>query len=147
MIPSDLARQELVQIVLQWSDGPGQFFQAIEGQHAYLRVFERNRVAPMAVAGDAVEPDDVTGHVVAGDLFAPILGKNGGFARSNANRVKRSERFSNAVERRPLFKPRPIRNDRVELIHRNVEKFGTITNTLSRACEVTGTVSAIAPPR
>lgn len=36
---------------------------------------------------------------------------------------------------------------RVELLHRNVEKFGTITNTLSRACEVTGTVSAIAAPR
>jgi uncharacterized OsmC-like protein len=36
---------------------------------------------------------------------------------------------------------------RVELIHRNLEKFGTITNTLSRACEVTGTVTAIAPPR
>lgn len=35
---------------------------------------------------------------------------------------------------------------RVELLHRNIEKFGTITNTLSRACEVTGTVTAVAPP-
>jgi uncharacterized OsmC-like protein len=33
---------------------------------------------------------------------------------------------------------------RVELIQRNIEKFGTITNTLRRACEVTGTVTAVA---
>ncbi|MEO8705871.1 MAG: OsmC family protein [Kofleriaceae bacterium] len=34
---------------------------------------------------------------------------------------------------------------RVELLHRNIEKFGTITNTLSRACEVTGTVTTVGP--
>lgn len=35
---------------------------------------------------------------------------------------------------------------RVEMLHRNIEKFGTITNTLSRACEVTGSVTAVRPP-
>lgn len=34
---------------------------------------------------------------------------------------------------------------RVELLHRNIEKFGTITNTLSRACELTGTITATPP--
>lgn len=32
--------------------------------------------------------------------------------------------------------------ERVELIHRNIQKFGTITNTLARACEVTGTIAS-----
>jgi hypothetical protein len=32
---------------------------------------------------------------------------------------------------------------RVELLHRNIQKFGTITNTLSKACEVSGTIRAV----
>ena len=39
---------------------------------------------------------------------------------------------------------------RVELLHRNIQKFGTITNTLSKACAVTGTIRTVpkgaAPP-
>ena len=35
---------------------------------------------------------------------------------------------------------------RVELLHRNIEKFGTITNTLSLACEVTGSIRAVSKP-
>lgn len=31
---------------------------------------------------------------------------------------------------------------RVELLHRNIQKYGTITNTLSKACEVRGTIRA-----
>jgi len=34
---------------------------------------------------------------------------------------------------------------RVELLHRNIEKFGTITNTLARACELTGSITATPP--
>jgi hypothetical protein len=34
---------------------------------------------------------------------------------------------------------------RVELLHKNVRKFGTITNTLAAACELTGTIEAVAP--
>jgi uncharacterized OsmC-like protein len=33
---------------------------------------------------------------------------------------------------------------RVELLHKNIRKFGTITNTLAAACELTGEVEAIA---
>ena len=33
---------------------------------------------------------------------------------------------------------------RVELLHRNIQRFGTITNTLSKACEVSGTIRAVA---
>jgi len=32
---------------------------------------------------------------------------------------------------------------RVELLHRNIQKFGTITNTLSKACALTGTIRAV----
>ena len=33
---------------------------------------------------------------------------------------------------------------RVELLHRNIQRFGTITNTLRKACEVSGTIRAVA---
>ena len=33
---------------------------------------------------------------------------------------------------------------RVELLHKNIRKFGTITNTLAVACELTGTIEAVA---
>jgi len=31
----------------------------------------------------------------------------------------------------------------VELLHRNIRKFGTITNTLAAACELTGEIEAV----
>ena len=34
---------------------------------------------------------------------------------------------------------------RVELLHRNLQKFGTVYNTLAAVCEVSGTVSTVAP--
>ena len=34
---------------------------------------------------------------------------------------------------------------RVELLHKNIRKFGTITNTLAAACELTGEIEAVAP--
>ena len=34
---------------------------------------------------------------------------------------------------------------RVELLHRNIRKFGTITNTLAAACELSGTIEAVTP--
>jgi hypothetical protein len=32
---------------------------------------------------------------------------------------------------------------RVELLHKNIRKFGTITNTLAAACELTGEIEAV----
>jgi uncharacterized OsmC-like protein len=34
---------------------------------------------------------------------------------------------------------------RVDLLHKNIRKFGTITNTLAAACELTGEIEAVAP--
>ncbi|MDZ7734252.1 MAG: OsmC family protein [Acidimicrobiia bacterium] len=34
---------------------------------------------------------------------------------------------------------------RVDLLHRNIQRHGTIFNTLDSACDVTGTITAIAP--
>ena len=33
----------------------------------------------------------------------------------------------------------------VELLHKNIRKFGTITNTLAAACDVSGEIEAVAP--
>lgn len=35
--------------------------------------------------------------------------------------------------------------ERVELLHRNIRKFGTITNTLAKACELSGEIEAVKP--
>ncbi len=32
---------------------------------------------------------------------------------------------------------------RIELLHKNIRKFGTITNTLAAACELTGEIEAV----
>ena len=42
-----------------------------------------------------------------------------------------------------LVTPEPAH--RVELLHRNLQKFGTVYNTLAAVCEVSGTVSASPP--
>lgn len=34
---------------------------------------------------------------------------------------------------------------RIELLHKNIRKFGTITNTLAAACELSGTIETVAP--
>jgi hypothetical protein len=34
---------------------------------------------------------------------------------------------------------------RIELLHKNIRKFGTITSTLAAACELTETIEAIQP--
>ena len=34
---------------------------------------------------------------------------------------------------------------RVELLHKNIRKFGTISNTLAAACDLTGEIEAVAP--
>ncbi len=34
---------------------------------------------------------------------------------------------------------------RIELLHKNIRKFGTITNTLAVACELTGDIEAVSP--
>ena len=34
---------------------------------------------------------------------------------------------------------------RLELLHKNIRKFGTITNTLAAACQLTGEIEAVAP--
>jgi uncharacterized OsmC-like protein len=34
---------------------------------------------------------------------------------------------------------------RLELLHRNIRRFGTITNTLAAACELSGTIQAVPP--
>jgi len=35
--------------------------------------------------------------------------------------------------------------DRLELLHKNIRKFGTITNTLAAACDLSGEVHAVVP--
>ncbi|HTJ84121.1 MAG TPA: OsmC family protein [Polyangiaceae bacterium] len=36
---------------------------------------------------------------------------------------------------------------RIELLHKNIRKFGTITNTLAAACELTGEIDAVSSGR
>jgi hypothetical protein len=46
--------------------------QPMERQHAHLGVFERHRLALIAIGADAVDSDDLASHVVAGNLVVAI---------------------------------------------------------------------------
>jgi hypothetical protein len=111
----DLLRQEAVEIVLQRRHVPRELFDAVERQRADLGILEGDRLAAVPVAADAVEPDDVTEHVVAGHLFAPVLGQDGRLERAQPDGEKRAERFAGPIERVALLELGPHPDQAVEL--------------------------------
>lgn len=60
-----------------------------------------------------------------------------------AKREERPPRISAIRYRLTVMTDEPPR--RVELLHRNIVRQGTIFNTLARACEVTGEIVAVSP--
>ena len=60
--------------------------------------------------------------------------------------VEREEPPPRIVRARYMLRVETDEPDRrVELLHRNIRTFGTITNTLSLACDVTGEIVALRP--
>jgi uncharacterized OsmC-like protein len=108
------------------------------------------------------------GHLDAHGLAAPFDGTAGRAnglpgpadvlcAALSACILKNVERFSHllpfqyesatvqVVAEREEPPPRIVRmHYELELLHRNIQKFGTITNTLGKACELSGTIRAVA---
>jgi hypothetical protein len=64
-------------------------FELVVGDHADLRVFQRHRVAGVAVGADAVQPEQFAGHLEAGDLVAPVFRRDAGLEEAGAHRIQR----------------------------------------------------------
>ena len=119
-------------------------------------------MASIRHAGDAIaldtrwQPDAPSAHPCPAELlagaFAACLLKN--VARSSAmlpftyesadvtvtmHRQDAPPRFTAVEYTLHLVTPEPAH--RVELLHRNLQKFGTVYNTLAAVCEVSGTVT------
>jgi hypothetical protein len=60
--------------VLQRRHRCRELLQAREGQHAHFGLLEGYGLAAVMLRSDAVHPDDVAQHVVAGDLLVAFLG-------------------------------------------------------------------------
>ena len=105
----------------------------------------------------AVEPSGAPGpaDLLAG-AFAACLMKNierssqlmgftyqSAMVRVEATRQDTPPRFTELEYRVDIVTDEPTR--RVDLLHRNVRQFGTVFNTLAAACDVHGTVTALAP--
>jgi hypothetical protein len=66
-----------------------QLLDAVEGHDADLGVFQRHGVTGVAVVDDAVQPDDLAGHLEARDLVAPVLGGDAGLEEAGADGIQR----------------------------------------------------------
>ena len=76
-----------MKVLLQRGQPPRQTLNLGERQDADLGILECDRRGLVAVGPDAVEPQDFTRQVEAGDLLATILGKQRGLERSDSDRV------------------------------------------------------------
>jgi uncharacterized OsmC-like protein len=69
--------------------------------------------------------------------YESALGRSDGGPRGAPPRIVRARYHLRVVTTEPPA--------RVDLLHKNVRKFGTITNTLAAACELSGDIEAAAP--
>jgi len=72
LIPHDFAAHDLVHMALQHREFTRDLLDIGERHDADFGVFQRNGIAVVMVAGDAIKTDDLTGHLKACDLFAAI---------------------------------------------------------------------------
>jgi len=87
-----------VELKLQALDLMRHLLELVVGDHANLAVLERHRVAAVGLGADAVETEDLAGHLEAGHLFATVLEQHVGLERARADRVDRLERVTGAVQ-------------------------------------------------
>jgi len=105
-----------MQVALQRWKAPGESFELLEWNDAGFSVLERDRVAGVALVGDAVEPDDVAEHVITGDLFPPVLGHHRRLAGADPHGVERRERLAGTIDRCAALETSPFRHHAVELL-------------------------------
>ncbi|MPN40873.1 hypothetical protein SDC9_188413 [bioreactor metagenome] len=84
--------------MLQVVDLARQAFQAVERDRADLAVFQRDRVAGVMFGADAVEAEQLAGHLETGYLVAAVLKQHVGLEEAAADGVNGIETLAGTVE-------------------------------------------------
>ncbi len=141
VLAHDLAAHDLVDVVLQGRDLARQLLDALEGHDAYLGVLQCDGVAGVVVADDAVEPDDLAGHLEARHLVAPVLGGHAGLEEARADGEERREGFA-VAEQRAAALDLAARGDDVidalQLLLVQAQRHAELAQVAVRACDLDG---------
>ena len=82
-----------------------------ERQPPDFHVFQRGRLALMSSAGNAVNSDDFSSHVIAGDLLPPAFFQQNDLARTKTYYVKGIERVPDTIQNGAFPEPCRHRQD------------------------------------
>ena len=98
VVADDFAAHHLVEMMLQGVDFARQAFEAGKGNRTDFAVFEGNGVAGVEFGADAVEAEQLAGHLEAGHLVATVFEQDVGLEEAAADGVDRVETFAGAVK-------------------------------------------------
>ena len=73
MVADDLAAHDAVEVTLQVRKLTRQVFELVIGDHADMGIFQRHRVAGVAVGADAVQAEQFASHLKPRDLIPAVL--------------------------------------------------------------------------
>ena len=116
VLTHDFAAHDLVHMALHRRNVAREFFNAVKGHEADLGVFERNGVAGVVVAGNAVQAQHLAGHLKAGDLLVPVFGRHIGLEKPGANGKQVGEFFAVVKQQTAFFDLAPQVNHRINLV-------------------------------
>jgi hypothetical protein len=104
-------------MVLQGRDLAGQVLQLVEGHDADLGVLQGHGIAGVVVVDDAVQADDLAGHLEARDLVAAVLGGHAGLEEARADGIQRGEGFAVAKQQAAALDLAARGHDVVDALH------------------------------
>jgi hypothetical protein len=76
VLAAQVARREAVEVVAQGRHLDTQPVELGERDDAHFAVLERHRLHRVMAVADPVDAEYFAGHVIAGDLLAPVLGED-----------------------------------------------------------------------
>ena len=99
VLAHDFAREQLLEVLAHRLDRGRRLFDAVEGEDADLRVLERDDVAGVDVARNAIKADHLAGHEEVGDLLATVAAHDGALQEAEANHIEIVKVVAGTVER------------------------------------------------
>ena len=95
-------------IVLKHSIVAGNPHELVKGQHTYFGILEHDSLTLVPLITDAVDADNVTRHVIAGDLLLAIFSQQHRLARSGPNAVQSRKAVAGTIQASPLRSRRTV---------------------------------------
>src|SRR4029453_3339344 len=84
---------------------PGELFDATERHCADFQILERDCFPVVAVGANAIDPDDVARHVIAGNLILAIFARQDRLARTGTYGIERRELLARTKQRLTFAQP------------------------------------------